>query len=181
VKSPPRHHAPHASSPSSGWPTARKATNWALPRILAQSRFFIDTNVLLYSVDPSEAERKGRIWEWLPILWEDGTGRLRWQVLHEFYANALGKLRLGRAEACTIVRGYVQWQPVEVTLGLVERAWHWMDQAQLPYWDGLIVAAAERAGCGWLLSEDFQAGRRFGDVTVVNPFERTPEQVGVRR
>ena len=41
VKSPPRHHAPHASSPSSGWPTARKATNWALPRILAQSPTYL--------------------------------------------------------------------------------------------------------------------------------------------
>jgi predicted nucleic acid-binding protein len=39
----------------------------------------------------------------------------------------------------------------------------------------MIVAAAEQTGCRYLLSEDFQAGRRFGDVTVVNPFETGPE------
>ena len=54
-----------------------------------------------------------------------------------------------------------------------------MDQAQLTYWDGLIVAAAEQAGCAWLLSEDFQAGRKLGRVTVVNPFHDRPEHFGL--
>ena len=62
-----------------------------------------------------------------------------------------------------------------MTLGLIQRAWRWTDQAQVSYWDGLIVAAAERAGCAWLLSEDFQSGRTFGDVTVVNPFLHEPK------
>ena len=141
---------------------------------------FIDSNVLLYSVDSSDLKKQRQVWEWLTPLWEQGDGRLSWQVLHEFYANAVRKLRLGSPEARTIVRGYVQWNPVETTLGLIERAWHWTDEAQLVYWDSLILAAAERSACVWLLSEDFQAGRSYGAVTVVNPFLQTPEQVCVR-
>jgi predicted nucleic acid-binding protein len=38
------------------------------------------------------------------------------------------------------------------------------------------VAAAERSGCTWLLSEDFQAGRQLGHETLVNPFEKPPEE-----
>jgi predicted nucleic acid-binding protein len=57
----------------------------------------------------------------------------------------------------------------------MQRAWHWADTAQVPYWDGLILASAERAGCRWLLSEDFASGRRYGDVTAVNPFDAAPE------
>jgi predicted nucleic acid-binding protein len=144
-------------------------------------RFFVDTNVLLYSVDSSAPEKNRLAWEWLGPLWEEGQGRVSWQVLHEFYSNAVGKLRLGRPEMRRVVRGYAEWEPVETTLVLLERAWHWMDEAQVAYWDGLIVAA-ERAGCGWLLSEDFQAGQRFGPVTVVNPFVQKPADFqGLRR
>jgi predicted nucleic acid-binding protein len=46
------------------------------------------------------------------------------------------------------------------------------------FWDALIIAAAEQSGCRWLLSEDFQAGQRFGAVTVVDPFERSPVEFG---
>jgi len=38
----------------------------------------------------------------------------------------------------------------------------------------LIVAAAEQTGCRYLLSEDFQTGRRFDAVTVIDPFASTP-------
>ena len=60
---------------------------------------------------------------------------------------------------------------------MVERGWYWMDQAQLTYWDGLILASAERLGCPILLTEDFQSGRRYEGVTVINPFERSPEEL----
>lgn len=145
----------------------------------AADRWFVDTNVLLYSVDPADSRKQARAWEWLGPLWEHGLGSLSWQVLHEFYVNAVAKLRVGRPEARKLVRGYAQWTPVETSLGLVERAWHWIDQAQLSYWDSLILAAAERAGCRYLLSEDFQAGRRFGAVTMVNPFLQRPGEFGL--
>jgi predicted nucleic acid-binding protein len=145
----------------------------------AAHRYFVDTNVLLYSVDPADVRKQGRAWAWLQPLWEQGLGSLSWQVLNEFYVNAITKLRASRPEARKIVRSYAQWTPVDASLGLMERAWHWMDQAQLPYWDGLIVAAAERAGCRYLLSEDFQAGRRFGAVSVVNPFLQEPGEFGL--
>ncbi|MEK7403880.1 MAG: PIN domain-containing protein [Acidobacteriota bacterium] len=141
--------------------------------------FFVDTNVLLYSVDSSERRKREQAWQWLAQLWEQGNGRISWQVLHEFYANATRKMRLDSSRARAVVRGYAEWTPVEVTLGLVEQAWLWMDQAQLPYWDALIVAAAERAGSGWLLSEDFQDGRRFGSLTVLNPLLHHPGEYGL--
>jgi len=138
---------------------------------------FIDTNVLLYSVDPADSWKQQRAWQWLKVLWQQRRGRLSWQVLHEFYANAIRKLEVSRSEARKIVRGYAEWRPVETNLGLIQRAWHWMDMAQLAYWDGLIVAAAEQAGCRWLLSEDFEGGRRFGMVAVVDPFAQVPEDL----
>ena len=102
-----------------------------------------------------------------------------YQVLHEFYANASRKIRLDPATARKTVEVLSKWKPVEPGLGLIERGWRWMDQSQIGFWDSLIVAAAERAGCRWLLSEDFQAGRRFDTVTVVNPFTHAPDEYGL--
>ena len=147
----------------------------------AAERFFVDTNVLLYSVDSRQPEKQDQARAWLACLWELAAGRLSWQVLHEFYANAERKARLARPAARKLVEAFAQWQPVETTLGLLQQGWQWMDRAQLSYWDSLIVAAAERAGCAWLLSEDFQAGQTFGSVTIVNPFLREPAEFGLAR
>ncbi len=145
----------------------------------AADRFFADTDLLLYSLDPSDPSKREAARRWLAALWEQGAGRLSWQVLHEFYANAVRKLGAPDARAKSTVEVFAAWRPIETSLGLIQRAWHWMDRAQLAYWDGLIVAAAERGGCAWLLSEDFQAGRKFDSVSVVNPFRAGPEDFGL--
>ncbi len=143
------------------------------------SRFFVDSNVLLYAVDPSDRTKRRNALRWLDALWESGRGSLSWQVLHEFYVSAVKKMRRPPKKAQQAVEIYANWVPVETTLGLVRRAWHWSDQAQLSYWDALIVAAAERAGCARLLTEDLQTGQRFGSVEVVNPFLHTPADFGL--
>jgi predicted nucleic acid-binding protein len=40
----------------------------------------------------------------------------------------------------------------------------------LSFYDALVVAAAADAGCRVLLTEDMQHGRKFGGVTIQNPF-----------
>jgi predicted nucleic acid-binding protein len=145
----------------------------------AGDRFFVDTNVVLYSVDAGEPVKQKAAREWMSALWEHGAGSLSWQVLHEFYSNAVRKLGLKNVTARTTVESLAFWQPADHDFSLIRRSWRWMDEAQLSYWDGLIVAAAEQAGCAWLLSEDFQAGRKFGFVTIVNPFRERPESYGL--
>jgi len=120
-------------------------------------RFFVDTNIVLYSVDAAQPDKQ-----------------------RQARANAERKLRLERRVARELVATLGEWQSVEMSLGLVQRAWHWMDRAPVAYWDGLILAAAEQAGCSWLLSEDFQPGRRYGAVTVINPLLRRPEEFGLK-
>ncbi len=137
-------------------------------------RTFVDTNVLLYFVDPSDPARQARASEWLQHLWTSGSGAISWQVLHEFYVNAVRKLAVPAEEARFLVDSLLAWRPVDSSPALIHRAWYWADTAQLPYWDSLILSAAELAACNVLLSEDFQAGRRFDEIQVVNPFDVAP-------
>jgi len=140
----------------------------------ADGGFFVDSNLLLYSVDPVDPVKRARASEWLETLWITGTGRLSWQVLHEFYWNAVKKMRLSPASAREIVEDLSHWGPVGASLGLVQQAWQWMDMTQLPYWDALILSAAERSGSRYLLSEDFQSDRKYAEIQVLNPFEYAP-------
>jgi len=136
--------------------------------------FFIDSNLLLYFVDSTKPEKQTRAAEWLDALWENGAGRLSWQVLNEFYWNAVKKMRLKPTKAREIVEDLNHWGPVNMSLGVLHDAWLWMDTTQVPYWDALILAAARRSGSRYLLSEDFQGGRRYEEIEILNPFECSP-------
>ena len=53
---------------------------------------------------------------------------------------------------------------------LVRIALRGMAAYQLSWWDAHMWAYAERFGLSELLSEDFQTGRLYGTVQIVNPF-----------
>ena len=144
---------------------------------MSGARVFVDTNVLLYSVDPRTPEKQKDAQNWLNALWGLGCGNLSWQVLHEFYANASRKAGTPSETAREIVRTYSTWNPESPSLAALMRSWYWQDEARINFWDAMIVSAAEHAGCRWLLTEDLQADQKFDGLTVINPFARRPEDV----
>jgi predicted nucleic acid-binding protein len=60
-----------------------------------------------------------------------------------------------------------------VDAALVRRGTAISRQFRLAYYDGAILAAAERLGCGTVLSEDMADGQSYGGVTVRNPFRES--------
>jgi predicted nucleic acid-binding protein len=140
----------------------------------AANLWFVDTNVLLYTLDSANPAKQAAALRWRDALWENRSGCISWQVLNEFYANATAKMRAPATVTRTMVEAYAQWPVAGFSLLLVQRAWHWSDHAGIAYWDALILASAERSGCRWLLSEDFQDGRKYGSVEAVNPFRTEP-------
>lgn len=133
---------------------------------------FVDTNVLVYARDDSEPEKQPKAFAWLQHLWERRRGRLSTQVLCEYYVTVTKKLTPGLEKeiARADLRNLHAWQPLAIQQPVIERAWDLQDQHQLSWWDALIMAAAHACGCRYLLSEDFTAGRDYGDVRVINPF-----------
>ena len=53
---------------------------------------------------------------------------------------------------------------------LVRRAIETHKEYGITYWDSLIVAAAERADCTRIVSEDLNSGQSYHGITVVDPF-----------
>jgi predicted nucleic acid-binding protein len=145
-----------------------------------EDRFFVDTNVLIYGYGAnSPAAKLEAANSWLTQLWPYRSGCISWQVIFEFYSNSLRKANLSVSVAREIVEQLIEWHPESPSHATIGRAWHWCDRAQVNFWDSLILASAEQAGCRWLLSEDFQAGQRFDSVTIVNPFLSAPAEFGL--
>ena len=137
---------------------------------------FVDSNVLVYCRDSSDPEKQSRAQAWMAHLWRSGDGRLSTQVLHEFYVTATHKLRPGlpRDEARADVAALMAWRPDPLDGALTVQAWEVEDAYGLSFWDALIVASANRAGCEVLLTEDLQDGRELGRARATNPFEHLP-------
>jgi predicted nucleic acid-binding protein len=136
---------------------------------------FVDSNVLLYAVDEVDPEKQRVARNWRAELWKSRRGRVSFQVLGEFYVNAVRKQPAAREEARAEVRDLLAWNPVVTDAALLERGWKLQDRYRLSYWDALIVAAAKAASCRYLLTEDLQAGQQLDGIEVVNPFLRSPE------
>jgi len=127
---------------------------------------FFDTNVLLYllSADATKADLAEE-------LLKDRGGIVSVQVLNEFVNVATLKLAMSFAEVREILstlRTLCVVKPLEIEtheLGL-ELA----ERYRYSIYDSMILAAALRAGCSTLYSEDFQHGQVIGSLTIRNPF-----------
>ncbi len=131
---------------------------------------FVDSNILLYAISTNPAESAKREIAATVLRREDIA--FSCQVFQEFYANATKgpPSPVSNELATSIVDALAAWPVQEITLALVLRAFILRVQYQLSYWDAAIVAAAQALGCKTLLSEDFQEGRDFDGLIVVNPF-----------
>ena len=157
--------------------TARGVDDTLIDRREADSSVFVDSNVFLYAVDEADANKQRAARCWRAELWKSRRGRVSFQVLGEFYVNAVRKRPAASEEARAEVRDLLAWDPVVTDAAMLELGWKLQDRYQLSYWDALIVAAAKTASCRYLLTEDLQAGQRMDGIEVVIPFLRSPESV----
>lgn len=140
---------------------------------------FVDTNVLVYARDASEAVKQPQAQAWMRHLWQERSGRLSFEVLNEFYVTVTDKLApgLGRSEARKEVGVLLAWRPIPTDRRVLEGAWNLQDRYQLSWWNSLIIASARAAGCRYLLTEDLQHQQVLEGLTVLNPFETSAESL----
>lgn len=138
--------------------------------MIAEAEIFLDTNILLYAAlgrkhAGDRLERAREI-----VLTEDYC--TSGQVLAEFYHNVIRKgpkpLTPDKAREWVRVIAMKPCQPItpEVVLAGIDHARRY----QLSYWDGAIIAAAERLSARVVYSEDLNHGQTYGSVRVENPF-----------
>jgi predicted nucleic acid-binding protein len=133
---------------------------------------FIDSNVLVYGHDVDAGEKREIAKNVLRDLWADRTGVLSAQVLQEFYVNVTRKIRtpLPKAEARKVVETYGVWCLEATAVEDILTASKTEEEANISFWDALIITMAAKTGATRLLSEDPNPEQLIAGVTVVNPF-----------
>jgi predicted nucleic acid-binding protein len=133
---------------------------------------FVDTNILVYVRDADQPGKRETAARCLQRLWQDRAGRLSVQVLSEYYVTLTQKLQPGlhADNAWDDVQALMSWAPQPIDCEVLNRAREIERRYRLSWWDATILAAAQSQSCAILLSEDFQHGMVFGQVTVRNPF-----------
>jgi predicted nucleic acid-binding protein len=136
-------------------------------------RFFIDTNIFVYSFDSSSSAKAKRAKELIQDALDSGKGVVSYQVVQEFLNVALRQFVHPMSLADAEQYLSITFRPLLVvhsSESLYGEALRLSDKHKLSWYDALILASALEAECAILYSEDFQHGRSFGDLKVRNPF-----------
>lgn len=133
---------------------------------------FLDTNVFVYAVDPTDARKHASARRLLSNLRGRGAAVISTQVVGEFTAVLLGKLGRthAREQALAQARSLAALWPV---LGVDPRTVTWAHELcaryAISYWDAQVLATALLGECTAILTGDVLASELAG-VSYANPF-----------
>ena len=136
-------------------------------------RFFLDTNIFVYTFDSSAPAKARRARQLIQEALETHRGIVSYQVVQEFFNIALRRfaqpLSLADAEqyAGTVFRPLLA---IHSSTALYLEALRLTTTHHLAWYDSLIVAAAIEGGCEVLYSEDLQHGRMIDGGRITQPF-----------
>jgi predicted nucleic acid-binding protein len=134
------------------------------------TKITIDTNLLVYAIDTTDAVRHLHVHALLGTLVELDTV-VAVQALAEFFHVVTRKGRLSIEEARDRIDDWLDLFPVVAAGGsTVSHAIDGVRRFQLQFWDSMLWATAQEAGVSLLLTEDFQDLRVIDGVRCVNPF-----------
>ena len=136
-------------------------------------RFFLDTNIFVYSFDLSSAAKARKATELIREALTTQKGVISYQVVQEFFNVAFRRFAhpMSVAEAeqylITVFRPLLA---IHSSPALYVEALRIAGKHRLAWYDAIIIASALEGHCDTLFSEDFQHGRKIEGLQIENPF-----------
>jgi len=134
------------------------------------ARSFIDTNILVYAEASDEPAKQKAALALLKQLYEDASGVLSTQVLQEYCNVALKKLKLPPQYIRAQLDLYEQFDVIQVTPAIIRAGLDLHQIRSVAFYDAIVLASAQTAGCSLLFSEDMNTGETVDGVRIINPF-----------
>lgn len=136
------------------------------------SKYFFDTNILVYLFDQSEPDKKKTAQNLLAKYSLEGGIAISTQVLQEFFVVTTRKLEtpLTIHDARQVVEKFLQFPVTQINGKMILSATQLLEKYSLSFWDALIIEAAKVSGAKLLISEDLQHKMTIESITIVNPF-----------
>jgi predicted nucleic acid-binding protein len=137
------------------------------------SKVFLDTNILIYSLDQSDQNKRNLCRQLIKDLSTENAGVISTQVLQEFYVASTLKLGADPLIIKDILRSLERLETVVITPPFIREAIDCSIINRLSFQDALILVAAESAKCKLLLTEDLNHGQIIRGVRIENPLKAT--------
>jgi predicted nucleic acid-binding protein len=136
-------------------------------------KYFIDTNVFVYSFDQSQRTKHLRSLQLIQSALQTGLGIISTQVIQEFLNVATRKFAVpmkpedSKAYLRLVLNPLCQVYP---DLSLFESSLDLQAETGYSFYDSLILSAAIRSECNFLFTEDMQDGQEIHGVLIKNPY-----------
>jgi predicted nucleic acid-binding protein len=135
---------------------------------------FVDTNVLLYSVDRRYPAQQATAQRLLSDLAISGHLVVSAQVLNEF-CSAILRGKVPDSDLEPRLSGFIASQAeaatvVPLTTPLTQAGLTIAERRRMSFYDAMILAAAVEAGCDVVYAEDMQGSHTLEGVRYENPF-----------
>ncbi len=137
-------------------------------------KVFIDTNILVYTMDNKDLGKQLLARQTINTIVNNHFPVISTQVIQEFYVATTLKLKANPMIIKSIVHNFRNMEVVDNDIGLTEQAIDISVMSKISFWDSLIIAAAEKASCEFVLSEYLNTGQVFRGIKVINPFGDIP-------
>jgi predicted nucleic acid-binding protein len=138
-----------------------------------KDKFFLDTNILVYSFDGSQPEKQKLSRDLIAKSLETGQGCISYQVVQEFLNMATRKFKVpltfddSRIFLSTVLTPLCE---VFASIDLYSNALEVAERWRYSFYDALIIASALQNDCRILYSEDLQDGQMIKELTIKNPY-----------
>ena len=135
------------------------------------SKIFVDTNILVYTIDEFDKKKRDKSRSLLKSAATDFKGIISTQVMQEFYVTATNRLGVDPLIAKDILKTFELFETVVIGPPLVYDAVDCSVINRISFWDALIIVSAESAHCQKLWTEDLNDGQVIRGVQIENPLK----------
>jgi len=136
-------------------------------------RFFLDSNIIVYAVYPHDPRKQNIARDLIRTALHHNRGCISYQVVQETLNVLIKKARsaISPSDAHEILKDTLApLCRVFASIAMFDEAIMLQTRYQYSFYDSLIIAAALRASCTVLYSEDLQHDQDIEGVRIVNPF-----------
>jgi predicted nucleic acid-binding protein len=140
----------------------------------AKTNCFVDTNLLVYTLDPEEPEKRALAADLLERVTASRALILSPQSLNECYRIVTDRRRMSRKEARRFIGALSTFCVAPSGYEVTKQAWRIQDATNFVWWDCMLLSSASLAGAEYFLSEDLQHERKLEGMTILNPFRLDP-------
>lgn len=138
-----------------------------------KDRYFLDTNILVYTFDSSSPKKQAVAIELVRNALEKRCGIISYQVVQEFINVALRKFSKPMS---TLDAGFYLTKVLQPLcevfpdINLYSQALIIKEEISCSFYDALIISSAQAGDCKILYSEDLQDSVVIRNIRIENPF-----------